>query len=279
MARPKRFSRGPRVIDDDDDETAKKNLIGSLLIGAVLLVAGVALYFYYTAARDIYDRVTGCPPNGGNSLTVVVIDGSDSIAPRQQAFLRNQLEAVRQDIPRDGALEVFRLGTDTEQLLEPIVSVCNPGRGKDASQWTESRKRREKLWRDTFDARLKGVFDSLLNPGTETFSPIFESIQSIGITRFSTPQWRDRPKRLVLVSDMLQFTKEFNHYLGPGDFEEFRQTSYFRKIRTDLSGVEVTLFYIPRETRKNIQGRAHRDFWKAYFLDQGARPVFVHVEG
>lgn len=279
MARPRRSSRRRSAFDDGDGKW-KKNLIGIILIVAVLAAGALAFYFYQSIPRDPYNQVTGCPSNGGISLAVVVIDGSDTIAPRQQAFLRNQLDALRDDIPRDGALEVFRLGTDTERLLEPVVSVCNPGRGKDVGPWTESQKRREKLWRETFDAKLNGVFGSLLNPGAEELSPVFESVQSLGITRFSTRQWRDKPKQLIFVSDMLHFTKEFSHYQGPGDFGAFSKTAHFRKIRTDLSGVEVTVLYIPRETRGKVQGIPHMEFWKTYFMDQGVRSVrYVHVEG
>ena len=65
--------------------------------------------------------------------------------------------------------------------------------------------------------------------------------------------------------------------------DEFRKGSYYHKVRTDLMGVEVTVFYVPRDTRNNVQGQDHLEFWKAYFLDQGARSgepaLFVHVEG
>src|SRR6267154_1624177 len=88
---------------------------------------------------------TGCPPQGGNSLVTVVIDGSDEIRPRQQAFLRNQLECIKAEIPVEGRLEVYKLGSDPEQILDPVVEVCNPGRGSDFSPWTHSPKRAEKL--------------------------------------------------------------------------------------------------------------------------------------
>jgi hypothetical protein len=282
VAQPRRSSRRRKTPYDTDD-ARKKNLIGLGLIAGVLALMGGAFYFYEKLPRVAFDPETGCPDGGGVSLTAVLIDGSDPLSPRQQAFLRNHLEAIKEEIPRGGALEVYRLGTDREALLEPVVSVCNPGRGGDADPWTESRKRADKLWNDTFQAKLQGVFDTLLNAGEEKQSPIFEAIQSVGITSLSKPHWQDKPKRLVLVSDMLQFTDNFSHYHGSDDFKAFSGTPYYRKVRTDLSGVDVTVFYIPRETARGAQSEAHREFWKAYFLDQGARPgrpsLFVYVEG
>jgi hypothetical protein len=281
VARPRRSSGQRKSLHEED--ARKKNVIGSAIIIVVLAAAGTLFYFYQTAARDDVVLETGCPVGGAISLTTVIIDGSDRITQRPQAFLRNHIEAIKQDIPRGGALEVYRLGKDPDRLLDPIVSVCNPGRGSDVDPLTKSRKRAEKVWQDTFQSKLQDVFDRLLNVPEESSSPIFESIQSVSISSFASPQWRNKPKRLVLVSDMLQFTKEFSHYETPGNFEKFRGTSYYHKVRTDLSEVEVTVFYVSRDTRKKTQGEGHRDFWKAYFLDQGARPgkpaMFVQVEG
>ena len=191
MARPRRSSRLRR--SPDDEERRKQNILGGAIIVSALAIAGTLVYFYQTATWNAYDEETGCPVDGATSITAVVVDGSDPIAPRQQAFLRNHLEAIKQDIPRGGALEVYRLGTDPERLLEPVVSVCNPGRGTDVNPWTGSQKRAEKLWRNTFQSRLQDVFDRLLNTGEEDQSPIFESIQSVGITRFASPQWQEKP--------------------------------------------------------------------------------------
>jgi hypothetical protein len=212
-----------------------------------------------------------------------VIDGSDEIGSRQQAFLRNHLEGIKAEIPVGGRLEVYKLGSDPERLLEPVVEACNPGRGSDVGRWTHSPKRAEKLWQDAFQSKLQKAFDELLKPSKEQASAIVESVQSIGIKSYSNSHWRYKPKRLILISDMLQYTSGFSQYDRVVPFETFRDSAYYRKVRTNLSGVEVTVFYIPRETRGKIQGAAHVSFWKSYFLDQGARPgapaLFVHVEG
>jgi hypothetical protein len=249
-----------------------------------VILGGAAFYFYRSIRSEPLDSHTGCPSDGGNSLVTVVIDGSDEIRTRQQAFIRNQLEGVKAEIPVGGRLEVYKLGSDPEQLLEPVVEACNPGRGSDVGPWTHSPKRAEKLWQDAFQSKLQNAFDDLLKPSKEQASAIVESVQSIGIKSYAKPHWRDKPKHLILISDMLQYTPGIiSHYERVAPFETFRDSAYYRKVRTNLSGVEVTVFYIPRETRGKIQGPAHLNFWKSYFLDQGARPgspaLFVHVEG
>ena len=275
--------RSSRRFETRSQRAARRQSVwGWVIIGAVLVVTALIVYGYQSLDRVQLDA-RGCPENGGDSITVVIIDGSDPITPRQQAFLRNHLNAIKADIAVGGALEVYRLGVDMESLLEPLVSACNPGRGRDVDPLTGSQVRAEKVWREVFEAPIQEAFTHLLDPSTEAWSPIFESVQSVAITTFAAPGWQERPKRLILVSDLLQYTPDFSHYRGPGEFETFRTGRYYQRVRTDLRGVEVTNFYLPRQTRHNVQGREHLDFWKAYFIDQGARPgrpaFFVHVEG
>jgi hypothetical protein len=281
VSRPPRASR-PRA-SLRDDERKRKNAWGGAMIACVIGFAGLVGYFQYTNRAIEIDPASGCPRDGAVSLTAVIIDGSDPIAPRQQAFLRNHLETIKAEIPRHGALAVYALGTDMQQLLDPVVLVCNPGRGRDVNPLTGSPLRTERLWEEAFHEPLQGVFDAMIDPDVEEISPIFESVQSVAISHFSHPAWRGKPRTLVLISDLLQFTPEFSHYRGPGDFAAFRQSAYYRRVRTDLRGVEVVVFYVPRATRNNVQGERHLAFWRDYFLDQGARPggpaLFVHVEG
>ena len=275
--------RSSRKLETRSRRAARRQSIWGWVIIAAVLVATALIVYGYQGLERVQLDARGCPQNGGNAITVVVIDGSDPITPRQQAFLRNHLNAIKADIPIGGALEVYRLGVDMESLLEPLVSACNPGRGRDVDPITGSQVRAERIWQDAFEAPIEEAFSRLLDPTTEAWSPIFESVQSVGITTFAAANWQERPKKLILVSDLLQYTPGFSHYHGPGDFETFQSGRYYQRIRTNLRNVEVTVFYLPRQTRNNVQGGRHLDFWKSYFLDQGARPgqpaFFIHVEG
>jgi hypothetical protein len=55
-------------------------------------------------------------------------------------------------------------------------------------------------------------------------------------------------------------------------FRAFRRTPYFSRIRTDLSGVAVTIYYLSRPEVRT-QGRRHLGFWDAYFRYQGAGAI------
>ncbi|MFC4352285.1 hypothetical protein ACFOW6_12115 [Fodinicurvata halophila] len=251
--------------------------------GLVIAVMGGGLFAYQNFTREPLNPETGCPESGADSLTVVMVDGSDPLTARQRAFVVNQLEDVKEETPVGGALKVYRLGTDMEDLLEPLAFVCNPGRAEDVNELVASPKRVERRWNEVFQSRLDEVFKKLLKPGQEDWSPIFESVQSVGITNFSDNDWEGKPKKLVIISDLLQYTPRYSHYEDPGDFEEFKNIDYYKEIRTNLKGVEVTLYYVPRDTQRDIQGQEHLEFWKDYFINQGAKPgdpaFFVHVQG
>ena len=102
-----------------------------------------------------------------------------------------------------------------------------------------------------------------------------ESIQQVSVQEFLGKDLETVPKQLVIVSDMLQNTAGFSQYHGVEPFDTFRQSPYYIKVRTSLSKVEVTLFYLRRSTSGNLQGRRHIEFWENYFKDAGATLVDV----
>ena len=79
-------------------------------------------------------------------------------------------------------------------------------------------------------------------------SPIFESIQSIAVRAFGALPESNKDRRLVIASDMLQNTPEYSQYHGIGSFEEFKRSQYYRRVRADLRGVEVELYYFAEES-------------------------------
>ncbi len=97
-----------------------------------------------------------------------------------------------------------------------------------------------------------------------------ESIQSVALTAFTGRKLKHLKKRFVIISDMLHNTSEFSHYTGELDFDKIHRSPYYLKVRANLEGIDVIIFYVRRETPRKIQGRRHIEFWQQYFLDQSA---------
>ena len=112
-------------------------------------------------------------------------------------------------------------------------------------------------------------------------SAIFEEIQSVSLQSFqNTKVSSNTPKRLILISDLIQFTKTLDFYKGDLNYQPFQQSNEARRLRTNLAGVSVEVFFIPRARPDRINRLV--EFWKNWMLDQGARPdsfKVVWVEG
>jgi hypothetical protein len=101
-------------------------------------------------------------------------------------------------------------------------------------------------------------------------SPIFEAIQATALRTFGKPDYDGLTKRLVIVSDLLQNVPgELSMYDGVPSFAAFEKISYYSRVRSDLNGVSVLLYYLARPTVKQ-QDSNHLAFWRDYFQAQGA---------
>ena len=246
--------------------------LGIALIVLVVLafVGGGVGYFYLQKTWVALDEMTLCPKEGARALTVVLVDRTDPLTTVQREALRKRLEKVKDSVPRYGALKVYSVGPIGETLLHPVVDLCNPGRGEDVDPAVGNPRLVERRWREKFSVPVDKLLDELVEKGEAETSPIMESIQSIAVSAFQEKAATEIPRRLIIASDMLQHTKEYSQYTDDMDFETFRNTPYYRRLRADLRGVDVEIVYIWRDTRRAAQGKAHILFWRDYFGDLGA---------
>ena len=97
-----------------------------------------------------------------------------------------------------------------------------------------------------------------------------EIIQAISIAAFQSENSSVK-KKLFVFSDMIQNTSNISHYKGSLKFEEFEISPEYLKVRTDLQGVVVKIFYMRRTGAEEIQkGTTLAQFWADYFKSMGA---------
>ncbi len=236
-------------------------------------------FLYLNNARDrvALDPATLCPQNGPPAgLLVVMIDTSDSLNIVQRTAVSNQIQQAIGKIPDHGEVQLYTIGTVTNELLQPQVTVCNPGNAEGASELTSNPRRIGERWKRKFIEPVNEQLSKMLQGSGSNNSPIMESIQSVGVSVFDKPNLHDlRDKRLVIVSDMLQNTAGYSHYRGDESYSRFRASSYYLKVRPNLDGVDVTILYLRRIEVKHLQGKRHEEFWENYFSD--AKGELVHV--
>lgn len=243
----------------------KKNKAGLILgaIGVVIIAGVVWLNVVQNFNSRELDRTTGCPKNGYDSVTAVLIDLTDPISPIQSAALRNALLKIKSEIPKFGRLEIYPLKSITRSALEPIFTGCNPGRGVDVdSSIYGNPELADRRWRKQFADKVDSVVAEVQDIQPQDNSAVLEGIQSVGVTAFGSPSANlASDKRLVIISDMIHHTRELSMYQGAPAFLSFKETQYYLRIKQSLRGAKVDVFLIVRDTRRNVQQPPLYKFW------------------
>lgn len=268
----------PRRTSTRAAKAKRANLAGYIVL-AVLALAGVGgtiVFFQQKAKVRILDQATYCPADGADSVTVVLVDMTDEITQAQRQDFHNQFAGLRESVPRYGEIDIYAVDSVGQTLLKPLVTLCNPGRGSDIDPIVGNPMRVEKRWREGFEGPLEQAFATITQSQEAARSPIFESIQSAALTQLLPPQNVKKPRRLIVVSDLIQFTSDINFYRPLPKADEFVRSSPFLTIRTDLRGVEVELWMLRRANQAKVQTRQLIDLWEAAIRAQGGSLTRVY---
>lgn len=239
-------------------------------VGAFLGIVGIVVAVVFNMiTRTEIDPQTLCPIDGPPTITVVLFDRSDALSVPQQEAMRRHLHLIKEGLVEREKLVIHLVNDTANQLLTPVFSTCNPGRGEGLSYWSANPKKIKQDWDKKFSNKVDQVISDMLQPSSMPHSRIMESIQSVVITDFML--LRDSSKKLVIVSDMLQNTPEHSQYRGITPFSAFKSSAYYRRVQTNLDGVEVKIFYVNRGAAHANHEAQHIDFWRHYFYDMGGR--------
>jgi hypothetical protein len=235
------------------------------------LVGILVAYLWLDTTKVVVDKITGCPVDGPHSITAVVLDVTDSLGVIQQADLHAFMDDVRDNVPQYGRLDLYTVGKIDSRPLDMHFEVCNPGNARDVSNdFSGNKALADRTWKRRFSDKLSEALSNIEKEKPEDRSPLMESIQSVSITSFEGEHSEKAEKRMIFVSDLLQYTRQLSFYSGIPDFSDIKKTQYYHQIRTELRDVNVTIAMIPRETKANVQDKKLLNFWTSYFADQGA---------
>tara|TARA_R110001599_G_scaffold72551_1_gene201233 strand:+ start:4291 stop:5148 length:858 start_codon:yes stop_codon:yes gene_type:complete len=263
----RRLPRQSKSIGSVRKKRLNRYGFGIIAFVAVALLCTGYLYFETVINKPTFDEVTMCPINlPPAEITTVLIDASDVLSPVQTASVRNEIDAYRSNLPTMGALEIYTVGQTEDTALEPLFHACNPGSPTELTGLTESISRATRKWREGFIEPVEDALTRALPSQEQKTSPILESIQSVAVTAFGPSDRKDIPKRLIIVSDMMQNSASFSSYKSV-DYSQFKPIGGV-KFMADLRGVEVEILYVRRHPK---QGKKHIEFWQSYFSEQGAR--------
>ena len=261
--------RKPRRRSRRDGTPYRAWVFGALGLLLLVVFGGTGMYFRMTD-RPV-DRMTGCPEDGYDSITVALIDLTDSINPVQAAALRNALLKVRNEVPKFGRFEIYPLMPITTETIQPLFAGCSPGSGRDVdSRLYGNPELADRLWNRLYASKVDAVIAQISNLPPQDNSPILEGIQSVAVTAFGTLEAeKAMDRRIVLFSDMIHHTVDLSMYGGVPSFQDFKESQYYRRVKPSLRGANVDVFLIVRETRRDAQQPPLYRFWVEQLADGG----------
>ena len=243
------------------------------MIVAVLTIMGLILW--YTPDPVERDPDTLCRSDGPSSITAILLDSTDSFGSMTKEDLGNQMWDCLEESEENHEISIFAVDAIRENTLEPIIRVCNPGDPDEADPLTQSRAIIERKWNQRFRQPLDEKLDSLLTAEEAPSSPLMESVQSVSITHFQSAGRDTIPRRLIIISDLLQNSDEISFYTEPPDFNRFRRTPQARWLNPDLRDVEIEIWLIQRRQSQQGDGGSLLKFFKSWLEEHGGRVVRV----
>jgi len=253
--------------------------------GALLLLmaigSGAALAYFYFAApeRPVLDPQSLCPVNGPHGITVVLVDTSDDLPETTRREVLGQLDDMITTLPPFYKLDI-RVLDIAGARSRSLFSKCNPGDGAGLSEWTDNPRIARLRWIEDFRKPAAEAVKSSIASAQSDSSPIMAAIQDIAISQFSSGASESAKKTLYIISDMIEYTRDYSQYPRAGDlsFQRYRQSPAYLKFRTDLHGAAVIIRYVTRQSggRPLVDGTKHMEFWKAWIEDN--RGVFGSVK-
>ena len=249
----------------------KLRIAAAAAVVLILIAGGATLAIKGNSAAVPTDGKTLCPTKRPPSqIMVILLDVSSRFSEPQRLQIQNQLARLRDSVPRFGLVEVYTVARLRRRLTEPVNHLCNPGTGAELNQMYQNPQLAKKKW-DGFAAQLRKDINKQIEAKPLATSPIFEAIQATALRTFGKPEYDGLPKRLVIISDLMQHVPGgLSMYKAVPPFDEFKNTDYFARVRSDLSGVTVLLYYLVRP-KVEEQGPKHIAFWENYFRFEGAK--------
>ena len=236
------------------------------------IVAAFLMFNKVGTAEELNPR-TFCPISGSKGQSILLIDTTDPLTQVAQERLKELTEGFSDPhnehyLKEGNELIIYRLLSKTDDMEKPSLRVCNPGNPKDRTaveKLTSGVLQNKLRWR-TFRQRKFRAIPRLEEQVESAQSPLLEGMAIVSarhIPSIGVMQHR-KSTRLLLFSDMLQHSDLLSHYDRPlPSMKQFKALAGYSKMDSDLTGVDVWLFHVPRYRVRfgEKQKRDHYYWW------------------
>ena len=261
------MARRPRQRSSSQSGRTSALWGATLLLLAMAAFGALAWFYFYAPRKPVLDSRSLCPVTGSKGIAIVLMDTSDVILETTKSDILTFLEDQITALPEYHSFDIRVLDIATGQSRS-LFAKCNPGDGDGLSEWTDNPRVARLRWIESFKKPAREALSKGLAPVDTQSSPIMGAVQHVAITQFSSAAAQAVPKRLIIVSDMIEHTRDYSQYPIAGDltYQRFKQSPAYRKFRTDLHGTHVTILYVDRPKLK-LDTIRHISFWREWISD------------
>ncbi|MXX62833.1 MAG: hypothetical protein F4112_03000 [Holophagales bacterium] len=266
----RRRRRSRRRRGSDRLSIGQKAAVACGLVVAVAVLFLFGRYVVFAPGPPERDPDTGCPETGPSSLTAIMIDATDRIGAISRADVLARLDEYVAASREDEMVIGFEARPVGEEIDDPLLMVCHPGDPEKASEWTQNPRRIRQRLEERFRQPLEALFRDLLGREEAPTSPLMESVQSVAVSFLGREEYVDIPKRLVLVSDLMQHSEYLSFFRQPVEYDAFARSHGADALGTDLGGTTVDILFVQREAHRRLRStRGLAEFWGRWIEDQG----------
>lgn len=239
-------------------------------IALIILTSGIMLLLAITPIilkkqALAYDPQSFCLLQQPYPHTVLLVDKTDTLSASQRDYLHALITKIKQTLQPREKLSIYILDHTNYTAPTPIFAMCNPGTGQQANEIYQNPAKIQHRFDEFFGKPLTETLQTLTKTTTSPLSPILEMLDEVArIADFNATQ----PRRLILVSDLLQNMPNDSHYRVQPQFQQWLRKHPIQKPLWNNTLVELVYLRHPQHL---IQGAEHLDFWQQYFHAHGAQ--------
>jgi hypothetical protein len=238
-----------------------------LLLSGTLVILAVLLGLNFTGKATAPRRADLCNAEAPLPVHEVwFIDATDALTPSELAALGQVVSRRMAALPAGGKLSIVTLQREGKETAARVAfSLCKPPDGSGANPLTENRRLLEKHYHAAFAGPLHAALETLAHTGDADTSPILETLYTV-LLAFEAGA---RERRLLLVSDLLEYSSLGNFYRAGYRWDALKEAPRIQAMQGRLRHVDVTVLLRTTARTRIHQHRQHAAFWHAYMRHAG----------
>lgn len=214
------------------------------------------------------DHMTACRMDQKDPAhTIILIDQSDPFQKNDYGWVDSLVDEEARRLPKYGRLTVVTPNTADPFEPQQVFSACSTGAARSANPLFENPRMVEDAWRDSFRKPLGAAVNTVMKDKTAPSSPLAEALYSV-FDRSDFRAENSSKRRVVIISDLMQNSKDFSFYRKGADYSSFQETKLGR-FTFNAGGAEIIARIVPRQ-QYDLPLEDLKLFWKSYFSDANA---------